>query len=183
MHAGVITPAFEVFFAGDEIRTRLPFPLIIKPVHEGGSVGIHEDSVVHNMDDLTSRVRRIHDVYNQAAIVEEFIDGRDITASVLGNGSEAIVLPLSECIYPQNGHPRLLSYESIWIPESRPYQTIVAKCPCDLDPILEREIRDIALKACNILGCQDYTSVDIKLKDNTAYVLEVNTNPCIKDEL
>jgi D-alanine-D-alanine ligase len=182
MRGGIITPAFEVFSAGDAIHTRLPFPLIVKPVHEGGSIGIHEDSVVHNTDDLTSRVKRIHEFFNQAAIVEEFIEGRDFTASILGNNDEAVVLPLSECIYPQNGRPKLLSYESIWIPESTPYQTIVAKCPCDLDPSLDQHIREIALRAFRILGCQDYASVDIKLSANIPYVLEVNTNPCINPD-
>ena len=182
IRCGITTPAFDVYQSGDAIHSQLHFHLIVKPVHEDGSVGITPDSIVEKPADLPSRVKKIHEIYCQSALVEEFIDGRDITASVIGNGSEAVVLPLSECIYPEQDIPRLLSFEAVWQPDSKAYQSIIAKCPSDLDPEEEQRIKTAALSAYRIMGCRDYCRVDFRLKDKIPYALEVNPNPCISPD-
>lgn len=176
---GIWTPDYEVFSPGVEIRTQLTFPLFVKPVHEDGSIGIAVNSIVQDVDELKWKVEDIHRVYQQDALVERYIDGRDIGASVLGNNGEALVLPLSECVYlPQVTH-KILTYESKWVVESAAYQTSRTACPCSLDPETEELIRRTALNACQVLDCHEYTRVDFRLYGKIPFLLEVNPSPSI----
>jgi len=176
---GILTPAFEVFNPGDPLITRLEFPLIVKPEHEDGGVGIFDDSIVENNSELTRAVERVQTVFSQAALVEEFIDGREITASILGNDGTALALPPSECIYPDPGVKKILTFAANWLPTDKAYQTIISQCPCDLDAGVEARIKEIAMQVYKIMNCRDYGRVDFRLRDNIPYVLEVNPNPCI----
>jgi D-alanine-D-alanine ligase len=176
---GILTPAYEVFNPGDAIITRLKFPLIVKPVHEDGGVGIYDDSVVDSPCELVRVVERVHTVFLQAALVEEYIDGREITASILGNGELALSLPPSECIYPDPDVKKILTFEANWVPTHKGYQTIYSRCPCDLEPEIEAEIRAIAMRVYKLMNCRDYGRVDFRLRDHVPFVLEVNPNPCI----
>lgn len=180
--AGLNTPAYEVINPGDQIKTGLKFPVFVKPLHEDGSVGISNDSIVHSNAGLAAKVSQIHRMYAQGALVEEYIAGRDILASVLGNGSAAEVLPLSECTYGHYDGPPILTFAAKWMSESAPYQKIEVACPCTLDPETARLIRSMALQACAVLGCRDYVSVDFRLDGRTPYILEVNANPCINPD-
>jgi D-alanine-D-alanine ligase len=176
---GIPTPVYDEFQPGDRIITKFKFPMMVKPVHEDGSIGISNESVVENGAGLAVQVEKIHSLYHQAALVEEYIDGREINAAILGSGDEAIVLPLSEITYPDQPGPKILTFAGKWFSESKDFQASVAKCPCDLDPEVEARIKDIALKSFHILDCRDYARVDFRLKENIPYVLEVNPNPCI----
>jgi D-alanine-D-alanine ligase len=176
---GVNTPVYDVFYPGDQIQTKCRYPAIVKPVHEDGSIGITNNSIARNDIELALRVEEIHRVYHQAALVEEFINGRDITASILGNGDDTVVLPLSEIAYPSQFGSKFLTFEAKWLSGSLDYQTSVAICPPVLDPTVELRIKQIALEAYHIMGCRDYARVDFRLRDDNPYVLEVNPNPCI----
>ena len=176
---GIPTPVYDEFQAGDPIITKCKFPMMVKPVHEDGSIGISKDSVVVDGAGLAVQVEKIHSLYHQAALVEEYIDGREIDVAILGNGDEAIVLPLSEITYPDQPGPKILTFAGKWFTESIDFQVTIAKCPCDLDPEVEARIKEIALKSFHVLHCRDYARVDFRLKGNTPYVLEVNPNPCI----
>ncbi len=176
---GILTPAFEVFNPGDFIITGLEFPMIVKPVHEDGGVGIFNDSIVENAFELNRAVERVRTVFSQAALVEEFIDGREITASILGNCETAIALPPSECIYSDPSVKKILTFAANWLPTDKGYQTIVSHCPCDLDVGVEAKLKEIAMQVYKIMNCRDYGRVDFRLRDNVPYVLEVNPNPCI----
>lgn len=182
MQYGVNTPVYDVFCPGDQVWTKCRYPVIVKPVHEDGSIGISNDSIAWNDTELAQRVENIQQVYHQAALVEEFINGRDITASVLGNGDEAIVLPLSEIAYPSQIGSKFLTFEAKWLSGTLDYQASFAICPCVLDPLVERKIQQTALAAYYIMGCRDYARVDFRLKGDVAYVLEVNPNPCINPD-
>lgn len=176
------TPAFEVFAPGSSILNLLEYPLIVKPAHEDGSIGISGDSIVHNTADLETQVRKIHQFYKQAALVERFIEGRDITASVIGNRQEAVVLPLSEIIYPQEIGPKFLTFDAKWMPDTLDYKVTAARCPCILDPEVEDLVKGIALRSYQVMGCRDYARVDFRLDGKSPYVLEVNPNPCINPD-
>jgi D-alanine-D-alanine ligase len=176
---GISTPAYEIYYPSDAIQTRLKFPLFVKPMHEDGSIGITEDSLVSDREALERQVKKVHQLYQQAALVEEYIDGREITASIIGNGTEAVVLPLSENIYSRFDGPNFLSFDAKWIAESKAFQNIPVDCPCELDPPVAARIRTLALKACRLMKCQDYARVDFRLRGKTPFVLEVNPNPCL----
>ncbi len=179
---GIDTPAFEVFQPKGPIHNLLEFPLFVKPVGEDGSFGIDEDSVVRNEVELKNQVRKIQRMYKQAALVEQYIEGRDITASIIGNGEQAMVLPLSEIIYEGNSSSRFLTFDAKWMAESIEFQEAKATCPCSLPPDADGIIKEIALRAYRALGCRDYARVDFRLKRDRPFVLEVNPNPCINPE-
>jgi D-alanine-D-alanine ligase len=178
--SGICTPGFELVNPGDPIKTGLVFPLIVKPHHEDGGIGIMSDSVVQSMPELVRKVSEIHQVYQQAALVEEFIDGRDITASIIGNGNNLTVFPLSEIVFSDDFvGPRILTFEEKWVEGSQAYQKSFVECPCILDDNSQTEIKMIATRLFRSLGCRDYAIVDFRLKGDKPYVIEVNPNPCI----
>jgi D-alanine-D-alanine ligase len=179
---GIATPDYQVIAPGEIVRATCPFPLIVKPVHEDGSIGIDRESIVWNPDDLSERVERIHHIYRQAALVEEFIVGREISVSILGNNGDMRALPPSEIVFPGQDGTQFLTFHAKWIPESAEFAAAESRCPCDLDSKVERFLMETAMRACRVMGCQDYARVDFRLKEGVAYVLEVNPNPCINPQ-
>ena len=178
----ITTPAYEVIEFGASISVSLPYPLIVKPVHEDGCVGISVESKVTNLKQLEKQVVRIHAVYGQAALVEEFIEGRDITASIFGNGADARLLPLTEIVYSDSDGPGHLTFDANWVAGSNEYQDSRSNVISHLDESLLIIIQSSALAAYRTMGCRDYARVDFRVRDNIPYVLEVNPNPCINPD-
>jgi D-alanine-D-alanine ligase len=163
---------------------RIPYtgasPLTLaKPAYEDASVGIDNDSVVNSEKDLKNRIEFILFDFNQPALVEEYIDGRELNVAVIGDKTP-FVLPISEIDFsemPIHLH-NIVSYQAKWDPNNEAYHKTIPICPAILPPEIERAAKNIALKAFNIMGCRDYARIDIRLsKDNQLYVLEVNPNP------
>jgi len=179
---GISTPAFEVFQPGKPILNFLRYPLFVKPVREDGSIGINDSSIVRNDAELRHQVENVHRLYHQAALVEQYIQGRDITASVIGNGERAVVLPLSEITYPEQAGPKFLTFNGKWVADSLDFKVSKAQCPCNVSPQVERIIKDLALRAYHTMGCHDYARVDFRLRGESPFVLEVNPNPCINPD-
>ena len=182
MHHGILTPNYQVFYSRNKkIDPELKFPLIVKPVCMDNSIGITNDSVVHDEDELRSRISYILRTYDQPALVEEFIDGKEITVGVLGNGRNATVLPPSEVVFkdwPEND--KVYSYEAKWLKETDSWKNVCIECPAELPKYQEYRIKRIALQVYDILGCRDYGRIDFRLsKEGVPYVLELNPNPGI----
>jgi D-alanine-D-alanine ligase len=160
----------------------ISFPVIVKPVGEGSSKGIYSSSFVRNEKELRDEVNRILDEYNQPALAEEFLPGREFTVAMLGNGDETEVLPIVEISYedfPRDFVP-IYSYEAKWILDSRENPLNVFSCPANLDPYLESAIKKTALSAYNILRCRDWSRIDIRLdKDGVPNIIEINPLPGI----
>lgn len=179
---GIPTPVFEVFPPNHPIINHLRFPLLVKPIHEDGSIGISNRSIVRNLLELENQVNFIHNIYQQSALVEDYITGRDITASIIGNGDEAVLLPLSEITYPIDDHPGILTFDAKWQEHTLEYQGAVAVCPAQLEPKVATMIGEIALWVYQVMECRDYARVDFRLQGRAPYVLEVNPNPCINPD-
>jgi len=159
----------------------LRFPLIVKPLSEDGSIGIDRNSVVPDIRMLKNKIEYILDTYRQPAMVEEYIDGRELDVSLIGN-SEPFILPISEIDYSRISPdaPKILCYTSKWIKESDIYRLTPSISPADIPDDIEKNIKETALKTFEITGCRDYARVDIRLsKENIPFVLEVNANPDI----
>ncbi len=179
---GIPTPKYCVNNGEEPIDlSRVEFPVIVKPVHEDASLGISSESVVNSEEQLQRQISFICRTYTQPALVEQYIDGREVNVSILGD-QDPTVLPISEidfCNFPPN-EPRIVSYQAKWNPESPQYQNTVPVCPAKLPPKVAARVRAIALQAFHQIGCRDYCRVDMRLdKKSNPYVLEVNPNPDI----
>ncbi len=157
----------------------VPFPMIVKPSREDGSLGITKDSVVRDLSQLRERVDHVTRTYFQPALVEEYIEGREFNVALIGE-VDPEVLPISEIDFsgldPQL--PPIVSYEAKWSVNSPYYLGTIPRCPAELDEDVAERIRKVAVTAYRALGVRDYGRVDLRLAtDGTPYVLEVNPNP------
>jgi D-alanine-D-alanine ligase len=131
---------------------------------------------------LLTRVRGLWPVFEQPALVEEFIDGREITVALLADSAGAFdVLPVSDIVFGAlpPGVPAIVTYDAKWVPESADYKATPARCPADLDADLAKRIGQVAVAAAHAVGLRDYGRVDLRLRaaDQAIFVLEVNANP------
>ncbi|MGA9365744.1 MAG: ATP-grasp domain-containing protein [Bacteroidota bacterium] len=184
---GINTPKFVVYLnAGEIVEDDFPLhlPVIVKPSMEDASIGIKPDSVVDSFAGLKKRVRSIFQQHDQAALVEEYIDGRELNVSIVGD-RKPIVLPISEIDFSTlpPDFPHILTYDGKWLKGTAAYNGTRGVCPADLPPSVEVKLKELALQAFRLLGCRDYARVDFRLtRNNVPYVLEVNPNPDISDD-
>ncbi len=177
------TPNFQVFTRGDEkLNGSLRFPLIVKPNCEGSAKGIGVSNVVKTKEALFKKIKEIKDTYKQEVLVEEFIDGKELTVGILENG-RARVLPILEIDF--SDCKKSGEYFYSW--RMKEFQGnaelgLVPNfyCPARIDRETEKRVQEIALRAHQSLGCYDISRTDIRLdKDNVPYVLEINPLPGI----
>lgn len=175
--AGIPTPAHQLLDVSCLAELRLTYPCIVKPCAEDASHGISEKSVVGDPAALAAQVAAVCSRFGGQALVEEFIDGTEINASVLGDR----VLPPSEIDYRlPAGLPRLLTYSAKWETESIYYRGTHPICPARLDARQREEIEELSRRAFAALGCRGYARVDLRLDSaGRPFVLEVNPNPDI----
>ncbi len=165
-------------------RCRLRYPVIVKPAHEDASLGIDFDSVVYNLTDLRRRVAWVIQNYHQPAIVEEYIDGRELNIAILGD-QFPVALPISEITFPlvPEGQPRICSYNVKWMESSPEYRWVEPVCPALLDEETTLRVEKLAIAAFRHLGCRDYARVDMRLSpNNQPYIVEVNCNPDLSSD-
>ncbi len=157
------------------------FPLIVKPSCEDCSLGIDNCSIVTNKRELDKQVKSLEKLYG-TALVEEYIDGRELNVTVLGNGKKARTFPVSEIVFGPGFKNRykIVNFAAKWQESSRDFKETVGVCPARLNGETRKKIEKMALKAFSVTGCQDYARVDIRLsKNNQPYILEVNANPAV----
>ena len=181
----VSTPE-AVFLTTDDLgAVTMPFPLIVKPAREDASVGISRDSVVWTREALAQRVSHVLLRYRQPALVERYIEGREIYVSMLGSGDgKTQVFPFYEIDFSEMpaDRPRIVSFEGKWVESSEEYRgTKPVRCD-NLPPELEARIASTALTAFEALELRDYARVDIRLsQDGVPYVIDVNPNCDLSD--
>jgi D-alanine-D-alanine ligase len=177
---GLPTPKYILVKMGEQFpKTRdLAYPLIVKPRFEDASLGITAESIVENERDLKKRIQYVHDTYHQGALAEEFIEGRELNAAVLGNGPFEL-LPISEIRFQTGLKHTIVSYDGKWLEDSPEYAATLPVCPAPLKAKEEILVKDVALRAYKLLECRDYARIDIRLRDGVPYILEVNANPDI----
>ena len=171
----------ELECAGLDLR----FPVIVKPAREDASVGITSASVVSEQIALEQRVRHIHEHYRQPALVEEYIEGREIYVSLLGQaGREPQVFPFFEIDFSDMppDRPKIVSFEGKWVEDSVEYKgTRPIRC-VGLSDQLRDKIAATARAAFETVGLRDYGRIDIRLSaDGTPYVIDVNPNCDLSD--
>src|SRR4030095_4999696 len=167
------------------------FPLIVKPSREDASIGITNESVVTNHQALKQRIEYVLDEHKQPALVEEFIEGREINVSVVGNdppdGSDGLItFPISEIDFtglPED-YPKIISYNSKWMYKTVEFENTVGVCPAqNLSDAEVKVVQETAKKVYRLLGASDYARVDMRLNGGIPYVLEMNPNPDIASDV
>jgi D-alanine-D-alanine ligase len=165
---GLPTPAFESLTAESDLGAvpdRLGLPLILKPPHEGSTVGITKVDVVADMQPAYEQAARFDD----EVLAEQFIAGRELTVAVLGTGPAARALPVIEIVAPGGNY----DYEHKYFSDETQYF-----CPAALPEAVAREVMDIAERAYCALGCAGWGRIDFMLDaENRPWLLEANTSP------
>ncbi len=180
---GVPTAPFTILHhAADPLPQGFPLPAVVKPVHEGSSMGIPERALCATGEEVRCRASEIARDYRQPALVEGFLPGREFTVAVLGNDGDARALPVVEIRFdalPVGAAP-LYGYEAKWVWDTTEAPLEIFDCPAAIPPALDAEIRDVALGAFHALGCRDWARVDVRLDaDGRANVIEINPLPGI----
>ncbi len=154
------------------------FPAIVKASFEHCSISLNPGSVVMNKKELESRITYILEQFNQPALVEVFIDGREFHVPLCGNGTVKM-LPAVEMDFSafNDIHDRLCTYDSKFNPLSSHYNKIKSRIPVALNNNELKSLEQISLKAYQAIGCRDYARLDIREQDGVFYVLDVNPNP------
>jgi D-alanine-D-alanine ligase len=188
---GVPTPEAVYVTEPDVSRIAIPFPLIVKPAREDASVGIHSESVVHDRAALARRVTHVLSHYRQPALVERYIEGREIYVSMLGrpeSGAAPQIFPFYEIdfsLMPAD-RPRIVSFDGKWVEGSDEF--IGTKpVPCtNLTPELKARITEVAQAAFEAMEVRDYARLDVRLPEHgpdagTPFVIDVNPNCDLSD--
>ena len=180
--AGVPTPASIVAGSASLADAALPpFPVIVKPIRTDASEGIDAASVVAGPGGALRRaVERVEREFGSSALIEQYIDGREINVSIIERGGCAEVLPLAEIDFPAypEGKPRIVDYPSKWVPDSFEYHNTPRIIPAELPETVASEIRALSIAAWRATRCRDYARVDLRLdRRQRPHVVDVNVNP------
>ncbi len=177
---GLFTPYSAVVDRGRLDHAQdVQFPLIVKPATEDASKGIDSGSVVRSIKELMERIEYIQDEFGCAALMEEYIEGREIYAAILGN-DRAEALPLVELDLSKlpEGMPKIAGYEVKFDVRTEAYRNTKSAPAIDLDEETIERIHQTALTTYRALKLRDYGRIDLRLaSDGRVYVIEANPNP------
>ena len=174
------TPYFATSYRGKLDHSHdISFPLIVKPTSEDGSIGIDASSVVSSVKELMEKIHDIHEEFDSPALIEEYIDGREIYAAVLGNESpEALPLVELDLSKLPEGTPRIAGKEVKWEKETEAYKVTKSAPVEDLDEETTQRLSETAVAAYQALKLRDYGRIDMRLTaKGDVYVIEANPNP------
>lgn len=175
-HSRLATPKFHsITEMGDLDNIDLDYPILVKPSDEGSSRGIHQDSLVFDEENLRKKVEEELNIYNPPIMLNEYIEGKEISVGILGNGKDTSIIALQEV--DLSGLPdNLLKFYSF---EIKSYYKSHTKyhIPARVSDEEAKVIKAAALRAYKCLHLKDYARVDVILRDGIPYVLEINSLP------
>jgi D-alanine-D-alanine ligase len=176
-------PDFMEFPYGKKLGRlrRLRFPMIVKSLIEEGSVGIAQASHVENEEELRDRVQRLQEMTSGDVIAEQYIDGRELYITVMGN-ARLEVLPFRELVFDKvdAGLPRMATYKVKWDDKYRERWGINYQYARTLPTGMTERITRLCKRAYRILELSGYARLDLRLdRDGRIYILEANPNPAI----
>lgn len=174
---GIPTPRFALIDNPKDIHIpdNLSFPLLVKPVIGGSSLGIEGENLVFRKDSCQTVCANLMKNFGKPVIVEEFLNGREFTVAILGNEPPK-ALPILEFINYSNGDYHFRSFTSKMVLSKFEKKS----CPALISKHEENEIITLAIRAYKALGCRDYARIDIRYdRNNAPQVLEVNAFPSL----
>jgi D-alanine-D-alanine ligase len=180
----LLYPDFAVFSTNADMETggNLRMPLFVKPLRSDASIGIDSKALVRDATALMKQVIMIHDKHKDAAIAEEYIEGRELYVGVLGN-RDPLAFPPIEIDFSglPEGAPKVMDTRAKWVKSSKEYKgtkSVLAQLPDDLNA----RVQKVAVDAYRALRVKDYGRVDLRVADTgDIYVIEINAN-CYLEE-
>jgi D-alanine-D-alanine ligase len=172
---GIPTPAYFVTKSGNiklnQTDKKVHYPLFVKPVHEGGHIGIDANSIVYNDASLEKAIARITNHFHQPALIEEYIHGSSMREFSVGiiDGQIRMFTPVEIDYTTMNLEIPILSFQAA--------QANLEKIKLIKDEKLQAEIISLANKTFNAVGARDYSRIDIRMDSHGLYVLEINIMP------
>ncbi len=182
---GIQTPFSAVSHSGRvDYAHDVKFPLILKPVSEDGSIGIDVDSVVNSVKDLMERIHLLQEKFNVPILIEEYIEGREIYAAILGNDPpEALPLVELDLSKLPADTPRIAGRDVKFERDSEAYRLTKSAVAKDLDQEMIGKLQEAAKTTYRALKLRDYGRIDMRLrKDGAIYVIEANPNPWLSSQ-
>jgi D-alanine-D-alanine ligase len=182
---GIQVPGFISYRLREQVEQPpdLSFPLIVKPLQADASAGIAQASVVQDVSSLAERVSFIHDRFRQGAIAEEFVDGRELYVSIVGNDETLEMLPITEMVFDKRRtrpEERIATQFAKWDESYRQRKGIKNVFARPLAKAVRERIEEICRTAYRALWLRDYARLDLRVtSDGTVWVLEANANPFI----
>ncbi|MBR7791617.1 D-alanine--D-alanine ligase [Undibacterium sp. FT147W] len=166
---GISTPGYAVLNAQSDlpaITQNLGLPLIMKPPHEGSTIGITKVNTAAEMQQAYTLAAQ----FDEVVLAEEFIEGREFTVAVLGRGEQAYALPIIEIVAPDGNY----DYQNKYFTDDTQYL-----CPAPLDATLTTAIQQMAVEAYRALDCEGWARIDVLVRnsDQRPFLLEINTSP------
>jgi D-alanine-D-alanine ligase len=182
---GIRVPGFATYRPGEApvVPAGLRFPLIVKPLQSDASAGIAQASVVQDPASLADRVAMILERFDQPAIAEEFVDGRELYVSMIGNGDALEILPITEMVFDKRRtrpEERIATEFAKWDEDYRARKGIRNVFARPIARAARERIEEICRTAFRALWLRDYARLDIRLApDGEVWFLEANANPFI----
>ncbi len=179
---GVPNPGFFITDTQVNGHPKVKFPAFVKPLHEGSSKGIYNSCVVRDKNELNREITRIKQDYDQYSIIEDFLDGREFTVALLGNGDKVQVLPIVEINLEglPADFPKIYSYEVKWFFDTRENKLDIFTCPANISDKLKEKIESICKRAYHALRIKDWARMDVRCDANDEpYIIEINPLPGI----
>jgi len=171
---GIPTAKWRVIESADDLKSAnwgdLRFPAFVKPSNDGSSKGVRFRSRVERPDELAGIVQDVLRDYRQPVMIEEFVEGHEVTVGVVGNSPPKLV-GIMRIVPRKNQRNFIYSLEV-----KRDWENLVDyECPAKLDEATLKRIEEVSLKAFRTLGCRDFARIDFRVKaDGTPCFLEIN---------
>ncbi len=177
------TPTFRVIHPYQKFDlSDFSFPAIVKPIAEGSSKGIFDDSVVDDPKQAKKKIEESIAKYNEPVMIEKFLDGDEFTVAIWGNGKDVEVLPIVAINYDDlpEGARHIYSYEAKWIWDTPEKPLEIFKCPAPLTYLQQRNIEDVVRDTYRVMTIRDWCRIDIRMDaQGIPHVLELNPLPGI----
>jgi D-alanine-D-alanine ligase len=180
------TPDFVTIARGKRMARprRLKFPILVKPLKEEASLGISQASLVETDEQFKERVQFIHEKFNNDVIAEEYIEGRELYASILGN-LRLQVFPIRELVFKEvpPDEPKIATYKAKWDEEYRKRWGLQNRFAEGLEPALVSQIEQTCKRIYRLLTIDGYARLDLRLTpQNKVYFIEANPNPILAED-
>jgi len=179
--SGIPTPDWRLISTFTELNatvwSKFPFPAIAKPAYEGSSKGVHANSLLEKPDNANKIIAEMLDAYEQPVMVEQFIEGDEVTVGIIGNSPPKVIGQMR--ILPRKNEKKFVYSVEV----KRDWKNLVDyEAPPKMPEKLVTEIETHALKTFQTLGCRDFARVDFRVgHDGTPYMLEINPLPGLGD--